>query len=64
MAQSWLQGKQIAAKKMYTHTMLIWILIDVQYLQNVAFNDQNHSPSDTHHPIKKIASKLLSYSLP
>ena len=44
---------------MYTHIMLIWILIDVQYLQNFAFNDQNHSPSDTHHPIKKIASKLL-----
>ena len=38
--------------------MLILVLIDVQYLQNVDFsfeegpNGQNHSSSDTHHPIR------------
>ena len=38
--------------------MLILILIDVQYLQNVSFSfekgpyGQSHSSSDTHHPIK------------
>ena len=38
----------------YTKVMLILILIDVQYLQNVVFLGQNgrsHS-ADTHHPIK------------
>ena len=39
--------------------MLISILINVQYLQNVAFSfekdssDQNHSLSDSHHPIEQ-----------
>ena len=39
--------------------MLIVILIDAQYLQNVFFsfekgsNGQNHSSSDSNHPIKK-----------
>ena len=37
--------------------MLILVLIDVQYIQNVVFsfekasNGQNHSSSDSHHPI-------------
>ena len=40
--------------------MLILILIDVQYLQNVVFsfekglNVQNHSLSDSHHPTWKF----------
>ena len=40
--------------------MLILILIDVQYLQNLVFsfekgsNVQNHSLSDSHHSIKKF----------
>ena len=40
--------------------MLILILNDVQYLQNVAFsfekgsNGQNHSSSDSHHLMKKF----------
>ena len=39
--------------------MLIFILINVQYLQNVVFhfekgsNGQNHSSSGSNHPIKK-----------
>ena len=43
---------------LYTKIMLILILIDVQYLQKVVFsfekgsNDQNHSSSGSHHPIK------------
>ena len=41
--------------------MLILILIDVQYLQNVVFsfekgsNDQIHSLSDSHDSIKKVS---------
>ena len=44
---------------MYTNIMLVLILIDVQYLQNVVFgiekgsNGQNHFLSDSHHLIKK-----------
>ena len=37
--------------------MLILILINVEYLQNVVFNfqkGQTHSSSDSHHPIKKL----------
>ena len=40
--------------------MLILILMDVQYLQNVVFsfekglNGPKHSPSDSHHPIQKL----------
>ena len=46
--------------------MLILVLFDVQYLQNVVFcfekgwNDQNPSCSGSHHPIKKfLPEKLL-----
>ena len=45
--------------------MLVLILIDVQYLQNVVFsfekgwNDQNHSWSDSQHPIKKSLNQTL-----
>ena len=44
---------------MYTQVMLILILIDVQYLQNIVFsfekgsNSQNYSSSGSHQPIKK-----------
>ena len=44
---------------LYTQVMLILILIDVQYLQNIACgfekgsNGQNHSSSGSHHLIKK-----------
>ena len=40
--------------------MVILILIDVQYLQNVVFNfekgseAQSHSSSDSDHPVKKF----------
>ena len=43
---------------MYTQVILILILIDVQYLQNIAFsfekslNGQNHSSAHSEHPIK------------
>ena len=49
--------------------MLILILINVQYLQNVVFsfkkgpNDQNHSSSGSHHPIKKSPLAEFSTSL-
>ena len=45
---------------LYTQVMLILVLIDIQYLQNVAFssekslNDQNHSSLNFHHPIKNF----------
>ena len=48
--------------------MLILILIDVQYLQNVVFsikngsNFSNHSSSDSPHPIKKV--NLAKFSIP
>ena len=54
---------------MYTQVVLIFILIDVQYLQNAVFsfeessNGQNHSSSSFHHPIKnsrKISHPLLN----
>ena len=44
--------------------MLILLLIDVEYLPNVAFsfekgsNGQNYSSSVSHHPIKKIPPPL------
>ena len=43
---------------MYTKAMLILVLNDVQYIQNVVFSfekgsmGQNHSSSDSHHAIK------------
>ena len=49
---------------MYTQVMLVLSLIDAQYLQNVVFSfeeglyGQNHSFSDTHHPIKNFFSKI------
>ena len=48
---------------LYTQVMLILILINVQYLQNVVFsfeggsNGQNHSSSGSHHLIKKFPSQ-------
>ena len=44
---------------LYTQVMLILILINVQYLQNVVFSfekgssGQNHSLSDSHQPVEK-----------
>ena len=44
---------------LHTQVMLIMILINVQYLENVVFNfekgssGQNHSLSDSHHAIEK-----------
>ena len=55
---------------LYTLFMLILILTDVQYSQNVVFdfekglNVQNHSLSDSHHPIKKICASLQNLSSP
>ena len=43
--------------------MLIVILVDAQYLQNVVFsfekglNGQNHSLWDSHHPLKKSSKQ-------
>ena len=48
--------------------MLIFILIKLQYLRNVVFSfekgshGQNHSLSDSHHPIKK--SSPQNFPLP
>ena len=48
---------------MYTQVVLILILLDVQYLQNVIVtfekdsNGQNHSSSSSHQPIKKFPQK-------
>ena len=45
---------------MYTQVMLVLSLIAAQYLHNVVFSfeeglyGQNHSSSDTHHPIKNF----------
>ena len=47
--------------------MLLLILIKVQYLQNAVFsfekglNDQNHSSSDSYHPIKKPPPSKISH---
>ena len=55
---------------LYTQFMLILILIDVHYLQNIVFNfekcsnGQNHSSSSSHHHINKIPSSKISYSSP
>ena len=44
--------------------MLMLILIDVQYLQNVLFsfekgsNGENHSLTDSYHPMKKSPSRI------
>ena len=49
---------------MYTQVMLIFILIDVQYLQKVVFSlekgsiGQNHSFSGSHHSIKNPLTKF------
>ena len=47
--------------------MLILVLIDVQYIQNVVSsfekgsNGQNHSSSDSHHPITNTPSKICVF---
>ena len=53
---------------LYTHVLLVLILIDVQYFQNVVFSlekdskSQNHSSSGSHHPIKKVPpSKIFHF---
>ena len=54
---------------MYTQALLILILLDVQYLQTVAFSfkkgskGQDHSSSDSHHPIKtSLPNKIFHQS--
>ena len=48
---------------LYTQVMLILVLIDIQYLQNVAssseksLNDQNDSSLNSHHPIKNFPNQ-------
>ena len=48
--------------------MLILVLIDVQYIQNVVFSfkkgsiGKNHSSSDSHHPIIHTPSKICVFS--
>ena len=55
----------LTSYSLYTQVMLILILINVQYLQNVVFgfekssNDQNHSSSSSCHPNKKISLAKL-----
>ena len=50
----------LTSYSLYTQVMLILILIDAQYLQNVAFsfekgaNGQSHSSSDSDYQIKKF----------
>ena len=50
----------LISQSLYTQVMLILILINVQYLQNVVFNfekgsnGQTHSSATSHHPIKKF----------
>ena len=47
--------------------MLIFILVDIQYLQNAAFcfekgsNGQNHSPSDSYPPNKHFSHSKISH---
>ena len=59
----------LTSYSLYTQVMLILILINVQYLQDVVFdfekglNGQNHSWPDSHHPIKKSPTKI-PHSLP
>ena len=54
----------LTSYSLYKQVMLIWILIDVQYLQNIVFsfekgsNGQNHSLSDSHPRRKKSPSKI------
>ena len=54
---------------LYTQVMLILILINVQYLQNVVFSfgnglsGKNHSLSDSHHPVEKSPPRQI-YHLP
>ena len=53
---------------LYTKVMLILILIHAQYLQNNVFcfekslSSQNHSSSDSHHPVKNLRSKIFHYT--
>ena len=54
---------------LYTHVMLILILTDVQYLQNVfsfekGSNGQKYSLSDSHHPIKKSPPPQQNFPFP
>ena len=50
--------------------MLILILVDIQYLQSVAFgfkkgsDSQNHSRSDSHRPNRKFSDSKISYPPP
>ena len=47
--------------------MLIWVLIDAQYIQNVVFgfekglNGQNHSSSDSYHRISHNHSNICVF---
>ena len=51
---------------LHTQVILILVLIDVQYLQNVVFkfkigsNGQNHSSLDFHHPVKNFTPSKIS----
>ena len=55
---------------LYTQVMPIVILLDVEYSRNVVFsferglNDQRHSSSDSHHPIKKSPKAKFHIHLP
>ena len=54
----------LTSYSLYTQVVLILILIDVQYSQNVVFNfekdlnDQNHSSSGFQHQINKSPGKI------
>ena len=59
----------LTSYSLYTQVILILILIDVQYLQNVDFsfekglNGQNYSSSDSQHPIKKSLEQTSHFSI-
>ena len=52
---------------LHTQVVLILILIDAQYFHNVVvsfekgLNGQNHSSSDSHHPIKSLPQQNFPY---
>ena len=56
----------LTSYSLYTQEMIVLVLIDIQYLQNVAFNfekssnSQNHS-SDSHQLIKKFPPSLAKF---
>ena len=67
--QSFFQYHFLTLYSLYTQAMLILILINVQYLQNVVFsfenglNGQNHPSSDSYHLISHYLLLLFGQTL-